>query len=252
MFVQLENPRLKLEYIKLGTKPDILVFLHGGGTDGHYAEPFLDTLKDQYTIYSFSYPGFGLSQNTYPYSLKNFFKIISAFLKIHNIQKFTLMGYSFGGGLATYFASHNIEFKIKELILISPATYRFYKTPWYLQKCFEEQRKIQLEIDKNYYKLIDDYANYNPEYTIKKESFINKLRLYFTLRFSDFRKNSENIDIPIKIFLGDKDIILDSNIARSFWNSLNKDNIEIYDYPEDGHGLLFRQYKSIKKKILND
>ena len=76
--IKLNN--LDIEYEVFG-KGIPLVFLHGGGTDFHFYFPFLSELANYYKIYTFSYPGFGYSQNWQDYSVANFSKLINEFIK---------------------------------------------------------------------------------------------------------------------------------------------------------------------------
>ncbi|MFC0185247.1 Pimeloyl-ACP methyl ester carboxylesterase [Pseudarcicella hirudinis] len=92
---------LKLNYQKFGKGKNILLSFHGIGQDSSCFSDFGNLHKDKFTIYAFDLPFHGKSefQNTdnQPIPKKQIAAFFEKFLESHQIEKFSLMGYSIGG-----------------------------------------------------------------------------------------------------------------------------------------------------------
>lgn len=99
----------------------------------HNREKLVNELSKNYDLIKVNFPGFcGASEPSKTYDLDDYAKLVNDLVKKHHID--IILGYSFGGAVATYYASkYNKDI---DLILISPAIVRkannskkFFKTP---------------------------------------------------------------------------------------------------------------------------
>jgi pimeloyl-ACP methyl ester carboxylesterase len=251
MFLEITIPeKIKLEYAIFG-EGEPLVFLHGGGTNFHFYEPFFDKLGKKYKIYTFSYPGFGLSSSMKSFTIENLVKVVDSFIKAMGLKEFTLMGQSMGGGIATYFASHQDKYKIKSLILLCPATTPIEKSILQLIKDTKSQHSIELKFDKDYFNMQNEYYQVNGN-KFKSRNLkypISILKLIKFIYSTNFIDKYETLTMPIKLFWGDKDLTLGANTFEKAWNNLNRNNVSVTIFKGYGHNFFFPKHKEIIEAI---
>ena len=114
---------MELHFQKIGNGQKILLAFHGIGQDFLCFQQFGETFADTYTIYAFDLPFHGKSFNNHPIDgiiTKDIWKhFLKSFLEQHNIDSFSIIGFSMGGR----FALGTLEAfpdKIERLILIAP------------------------------------------------------------------------------------------------------------------------------------
>ena len=113
-------PRTTLHYVKTGTgSPLIIVPALASKLDQWL--PLAQFMGQKFTTYFFELPGHGDS-TPYPETFETHFvpKTVEAFLNELEIDRFTLMGFSFGGLLALRTLDYLLP-RIDQLILLSPA-----------------------------------------------------------------------------------------------------------------------------------
>ena len=123
-----------------------ILLIHGWNYENYYGRcqdiawsnriNFVNELKKKYNVYYPDLPGFGKNKepNVNKWSLDDFAKYISDYIKDNKLEIDYILGYSFGGAVAVRYKSiYNNN--IKE-ILVSPALIRteikskkFIKTP---------------------------------------------------------------------------------------------------------------------------
>lgn len=101
-----------------GAKP--LLLLHGMSTSGDSFRELMYGLSDDYYLVAPDIPGFGLSENTEPYSLGHLIEWLASFIDQLDLNPLVLLGHSFGGILASAYTLSYPE-DIRKLILLSPA-----------------------------------------------------------------------------------------------------------------------------------
>jgi pimeloyl-ACP methyl ester carboxylesterase len=101
-----------------GSKP--LLLLHGMSTSGDSFRELMYGLSDDYYLVAPDIPGFGLSDNTEPYSLDHLIEWLASFIDQLDLNPIYLLGHSFGGILASAYTLSYPE-DIQKLILLSPA-----------------------------------------------------------------------------------------------------------------------------------
>jgi pimeloyl-ACP methyl ester carboxylesterase len=96
-----------------------LVMLHGGVTPSEMFGAPLDAMAKHFKVIAIHARGHGLSKDTAaPWSLEQDADDVAAVLRRLNIAKASVMGYSFGGGIALQFAFRHPDM-LDRLVLIS-------------------------------------------------------------------------------------------------------------------------------------
>ncbi len=114
-FVSLSNGET-IAYQEVGRQnAEILVLIHGNMTSSQHWDLVIEKLQDQYHIYALDLRGFG--QSTYNKaidSIQDFAEDVKLFIDQLKLEKFSLMGWSMGGGVsdAIYSESSNVCRKV--------------------------------------------------------------------------------------------------------------------------------------------
>ena len=242
--VSVSKKKIDLEYGIFGEgKP--VVFIHGGGTDYHYHQIFIDELCQFYKVYAFSYPGFGKSSNMKNYTLNNYLELINQFLNKMDLNLVCLVGHSMGAGLAAAYTSIHSN-QVDSLILLSPFLYSYKKNIFALANDLSKEGIIE----KDY---IPAYKNINNSKLSLILSKINKLskilslfKLYLFLKNTDISRYL-NFTIPTIGVVGEKDLILNPDNQLDGLNKIK--NIKILKYSSYGHNVLFIRKQEIVSEI---
>ena len=81
-------------------KKDTIIFLHGWGSNKELMKVFKDEFSE-YKLLFIDMPGFGKSETNEIWTTQKYTDKIDEFLKELNIEKFCIVGHSFGGKVAT-------------------------------------------------------------------------------------------------------------------------------------------------------
>ncbi len=109
---------LNIRYLT-GGRGDPLIIVHGGSDGANAWLGNVEELSKKYTIFVPDLPGFGLSQpNEGHYSIPEMVEFIESFARKMGLQKFYLLGHSWGGGIALHFTLKYPQ-KIRKLVLVS-------------------------------------------------------------------------------------------------------------------------------------
>jgi pimeloyl-ACP methyl ester carboxylesterase len=105
-------------YVKAGAGP-VLVLLHGLGCDHTTWEPVIDRLAQDYTVIAPDLLGHGRSAKPRAdYSLGGYANGMRDLLTVLGVDKVTIVGHSFGGGVAMQFAYQFPE-RTERLVLVA-------------------------------------------------------------------------------------------------------------------------------------
>lgn len=157
-------------YREIGNGNKILVLVHGNMTSSKHFEILMEELKEDYKIYAMDLRGFGLSSyNTRINSLKDFSEDLKEWVDILGLNKFSLAGWSTGGGIIMQFAADHQEY-VEKLVLIESVGIKGY--PMFIkdengQPILTQQIKTREEIAADPIQVLpvlDAYANRNKEY----------------------------------------------------------------------------------------
>ncbi|MEP9382828.1 alpha/beta fold hydrolase [Nocardioides cheoyonin] len=104
---------------KVGTAP-VLLLLHGLACDHHDWDPILPKLAEKYTVVAPDFLGHGESDKPRAdYTLGGYANGMRDLLTVLGIDKVTVIGHSFGGGVAMQFAYQFPE-RTERLVLVDP------------------------------------------------------------------------------------------------------------------------------------
>ncbi len=110
----------KLHYIECGSGPPLLL-LHGLFDSLETWERLIPYLSEQFTVYAFDLPGFGLTPlpEDWQESLSGMVMAVLHFLEDKAINRISLVGSSMGGSLSLMLAGHELA-RIEKIVLLNP------------------------------------------------------------------------------------------------------------------------------------
>jgi len=113
-------------YRKSGKGSKVLVLVHGNMSTSKHWDLVMERLPEEYTAYAIDMRGFGdSSYNTRVNSLREFSEDLKLFADAIGLKKFSLAGWSTGGGVAMYFAIDHPEY-VEKLILVESVGIKGY------------------------------------------------------------------------------------------------------------------------------
>lgn len=148
---------------------DTIVLLHGKNFSGAYWEKTAsELLKDGHRLLIPDQIGFGKSSKpeSFPYSFQLLATLTHEILEKHDIKKYTIIGHSMGGMLATRMALMYPQ-EVEKLLLVNPIGLEDWKTmvPYTdVRKLYAEELKKTAEDYRNYQKNVYFDGNWKPEY----------------------------------------------------------------------------------------
>ncbi len=118
--------QVRINYYEFG-KGEPIVLLHGFGGAAYTWRHLVPALQKDRRVILIDLKGFGLSERPQDdkYSPHDQADIVKSFIEQKNLEKVTLAGHSFGGGVAllTYFKANQNKTRIKSLILLNSPVY---------------------------------------------------------------------------------------------------------------------------------
>jgi pimeloyl-ACP methyl ester carboxylesterase len=230
----------KVHFLKKGNGSPILL-IHGGGTWMYSWRNIIDSLSQSHTVYACDMPGHGytVAEKEPKYNLDDFAYFIDSFLNHFNIDKIKIIGNSWGGGWALYYAEKFPD-KVEKLILIDPAglnvkdvfEWEILKYPLLgelaskmvtknavkkaFQKVYVNQTLVDSVLIEEAYKPLKIKQNQRAMYKIKRHC-----------KWKITEKQMVNITIPTKIIWGEKDNYLNVKHAKSYAAKIKTSDLTI-------------------------
>ena len=117
------DARGKSIYYEEAGAGEVVVLLHGWGTDLTLFRPLMELLARKYRVVALDFPGFGQSlEPATPWCVDDYADCVLAFLQAMEIKACSMLGHSFGGRVIIKIASRNLpELKLQKLILTGAA-----------------------------------------------------------------------------------------------------------------------------------
>ena len=169
-------------------KKDTIIFLHGWGSNKEIMKVFKNSF-DEYKLLFIDMPGFGKSETNEIWTTQKYAKYLDKFLKELNIEKFCIVGHSFGGKVATLLNP-------KYLVLLSSAGI--------IQK---KPLKVKLKI--KLFKLLKPFGGNKIRKLFisddAKEMSENMYQTFKNVVDEDFSESFKNYKGKALVFGGDKD-----------------------------------------------
>ena len=250
MFFKYNNNN-KIFYEKYGNKKKTIIILPGWGDNRRTFNSIIKSLKDNYTIYIFDYPGFGNSPTPdTDLTIYDYSKIIISFINKMKIKNPILIGHSFGGRIIITLNGY-YKIPIKKIVLISSAGIinKRTKKQKIRQIIYKLLKKIGFilpsNIKKRYLdKLIkifgsNDYKNLNESL---RKTFINIVR-------EDLSKYLRNIASNTLLIWGENDSSTPINDAYTMNNLIQKSKLITL---ENCNHFCYIEKKDIVIKLISD
>lgn len=236
---------LKINYLVLGEGRPFLI-LHGWGSRAERWQNVGEYIsKNGFKVIIPDLPGFGESQKPQtPWGLDDYYNFIEELAKTLKLEKFYLLGSSFGGALAAKIVIKSPE-KVEKLFLVAAACIRNKTIKKVVLKRTSKVLKIfsflpfYSLIRKKIYQLIrSDYADFDD---VMKKTYLKVIE-------EDLSDNLSSIKLPTVIIWGDKDNITPLKNGRI----INKKIIgsKLIIIPGVGHGIRKEAAEVLSKKIL--
>lgn len=116
----IQLPDVTIHYVEEGAGDEAVVFVHGFLSSHRWWQPTLKRLPDRYHAYAIDLRGVGGSDRTESgHSLAQYAEDIEAFAAALGLDRFTLVGHSMGGQIATRYALDHGE-RLHKLVLVDP------------------------------------------------------------------------------------------------------------------------------------
>ena len=277
-----------LSYRELGSGEDVLVLIHGNMSSSRHFDLLAEALKDRYRLILPDMRGFGGS--TYEQAiddLAEFAQDISAMLKALNIETYSVLGWSTGGGVAMVLAGTEPE-KVRHLYLlesVGTTGYPMFKKDEQgqaiLTELLTEKADIALDPvqvapvltalankDKAFYKALWDFAIYTAgnqpceeHYNVYLEDMLTQRNLvdvdYALVHFNISTKPSlvragsglvQKIQCPVTVFQGAQDIVVPMSMAEEICEDLPQAKLVILE--NAAHNPMIDQLKTLVEHIL--
>jgi len=237
-FIELGN--YKIHYLIKG-KGDPIFLIHGGGTWMYSWRNIIDSLSLNHTVYAFDMPGHGytVAKDEPEYNLDDFASFIDLFVTHFKIDKINIIGNSWGGGWALYYAEKFPD-KVKKLILIDPSgldvkdvfEWEILKYPLLgelaskmvtknaVRKAYEKVYVNQSFVDSV---LIEE--TYKPLQIKQNQRATYKIKRHCDWKITE--SQMENLTIPVKIIWGDKDNYLNVKYAEIYAAKIKTSDLTI-------------------------
>jgi pimeloyl-ACP methyl ester carboxylesterase len=258
----------KLHFTKSGNGRKILLAFHGFGQDHHAFVGLSKKLAEDFTVFAFDMFFHGKSEwNKREEPLeKSFWKgLLLEFLKQHQIDRFSLLGFSMGGKFVLSSLEAFPE-KIDRIFLLAPdgiktnAWYSLATYPLALRSLFKSMilkpkrfqfiatlaHKIGI-IDKSVLRFTESQMNTEAKRQCVYFSWVVFRHLKFKMSMIAHLINSNNIDLTV--IVGKYDIIITTKNMDQLLKKLPKHTLEILDV---GHNGLLSKWMALPSRSQND
>jgi len=206
-------------------KKDTIIFLHGWGSNKEVMKVFKNEFNE-YKLLFIDMPGFGKSETNEVWTTQKYANKIDEFLKELNIEKFCIVGHSFGGKVATLLNP-------KYLVLLSSAGI-------IQEKSFKTKLKIKL------FKLLKPFGGAKIRKLFvsddAKEMSENMYQTFKNVVDEDFSENFKNYKGKALVFGGDKDTAVTPKSNQKISKFLNSKIIML-----NGEHYFFLNKNNLKK-----
>jgi pimeloyl-ACP methyl ester carboxylesterase len=244
-----------------------LLLLHGFGSSSYSFHYLIEPLSQKFRVYNLDLKGFGDSPkpSDYRYSVYDQAVLVSKFIKDNSLENVTLIGHSYGGGVALSVALIN-QSNIDKMVLIDPAAYKQYipslirhiQTPiigptifYLLSSSYEVKESYRYAFydkQKIEQSTIDIMAQ-NLNKHNAKQVYLYAIDDLIPEDIDEVSKRYFKIKIPTLIIWGEKDVV----IGQSKGYRLKKDlqNAELKIIKNCGHIPHEENPKIVLKYLLN-
>ena len=239
---------LQVSYRTAGEGPAILI-LHGWGSRSDRWIRVMELLSDnKYSVIIPDLPGFGKSETPKsPWSMEDYYGFVKEFADRLGLKEFYLLGHSFGGGLALFYATKHPE-KVKKLFLISAAIKRkkslrksIFKMLSRIGKVFSFLPFYSL-FKKAFYKYVVKKSDYPYQAGVMKGTYLKVIG-------QDLSPFLTEIRVPTIVLWGEKDDYISVKDAHFIAEHITDAKLVLV--PEGDHDLERKMPEILTQKILS-
>ncbi|WP_438341585.1 alpha/beta fold hydrolase [Mycoplasma sp. 3341] len=245
---------LELEYLHIDNKKDKnLIFVHGFGSEFAFFEPLFNSFANEYNIWGLNMLASGKSQYK-PEVMKflTFCDIFDAWIKEINVDNLYLFGHSMGGGISMSAVLKNSK-KIKKIALVGPMSRSGLTRVKEFDECF-------FPLNTEEWKKLVNLCYYDPSKLLNDENKLKQMDKYFATHQEELRniyalgrilpslENMDRIDegiknakMPVGLFIGAYDGIIDFANIANYYHSVNKD-VQVFEFQKAGHSIWLEDF----------
>lgn len=228
---------LKINYKTLGEGRPLLI-LHGWGSRGANWMKVVETLAENgIRVIIPDLPGFGQSDKpSTAWNLDDYCDFVEEFVKTLDLEKFYLLGHSFGGSLAIKFSLQHPE-KVVKLSLVSAACIRkkTFKNKFF--KFLSKFLKIKTPFLRKVFYRKSDYLSTEG---VMRDTYLKVIA-------EDLSGVLSQVQVPTTIIWGEKDNITLLNDAKIINQKIKDSKLEII--PNVGHDLNLKAPEKLAEVI---
>lgn len=222
MKIQVNN--LEIFYQVYGKGDKAILLLHGWGQSHAFWTSAHKEFSKGYRVYILDLPGFGLSQEPPNiWLIKDYANFIHAFVTEVKINNPIIIGHSFGGRIATIYAT---KYPTEKLILYSNGGILQKSIHTFIFKHIINQTGKYL-FPNQLYKIHTTFfkpKQYQNKVIIERKRSRRILDIY-TVPFPDLQKYFMKITIPTLILIGSKDFIVSPHVGRKIHDLIKNSSL---------------------------
>ena len=239
---------LQVSYKTAGEGPAVFI-LHGWGSKSERWEKVADLLSQQnFSVIIPDLPGFGKSeQPKSPWGIEDYYVFVKEFVDTLGLKEFYLLGHSFGGGLALFYATRHKE-KVKKLFLVAAAIRRekslkksIFKLLSTIGKVFSFLPFYPL-FKKAFYRYVIKKSDYPYQAGIMKGTYLKVIG-------QDLSPLLAEVFVPTIVLWGVKDGVVP--IKDAYFIAEHISNAKLVLVPEGDHDLEQKMPETLAQKILS-
>jgi len=235
---------------KIGGEGEDFLILHGWGSSAERWQKIGESLvKNGYKVVIVDLPGFGETDKPLEaWSLDDYCNFIDNFTKALKLERFYLLGHSFGGSLAIKYSLRFPE-KIKKMFLVASAGIRrkTFKKSFFrkIAKVFKKLSFLPFYslIRRAFYKVAIRKSDYPYTEGVMKKTFLKVIN-------EDLSGVVSKISVPTIIIWGDKDELVPLADAYFLNQEIKNSKLEIIS--EGTHNLAREKPEELIQKIIDN
>ncbi|MBW1794406.1 MAG: alpha/beta hydrolase [Deltaproteobacteria bacterium] len=251
---------VKVHYIRKGRgRP--LILIHGIFSSSFVWHKNIEDLSNFFDVIALDLKGYGYSDKPADgkYSREDFRQFLIGFMDAIQVKKATIVGHSWGGGLAIDFSTRFPQ-RTEKVVLINSVGYPFKSSPagWFINVPGAAKLLLGFANAKTFEKILKKYIFFNPQ-LVTKEEVEGWVRPYFVkgaahaalqLRTYDFdmTQSIRTMTHPTLIIWGREDRCLPLKLAERFKQDIRNSSLKII--PNSGHNPQEEQPTKVKDLIV--
>lgn len=218
-----------VRYLEAGAG-DPVVVLHGAG--GPRLSRALDRLAERFRVLLFEIPGFGTQVNEKHQSLTELADALTQAMDAVGLDRFHLLGTSFGGAVATHLALTH-EDRLISLVLDAPAVFR----EGGISPAADVAPEVMLRAFRVHPERAPAFGPPDPEYAARTWALVDRLLMSRSNYDQEMAARISEIGVRTLVLFGDRDGIVPPENGR-IWRRLlpNCSLILIHDAAHDIQG----------------